>query len=125
MPSVYLGSAPAPKAADKFGKQIARHIHDKHMAYVWPLCSSELRLTRVHLAQQVSQGLKHFSRFLVVRRTSFQLSSAVEYSTRRFQISTTAPQSPHELKYTTRNPIQLPTTPTAEYELVNINGRNS
>lgn len=31
----------------------------------------------------------------------------------------------HEVKYTTRNPIQLPTTPTAEYELVNISGRNS
>lgn len=31
----------------------------------------------------------------------------------------------YEVKYTTRNPIQLPTTPTAEYELVNINGKNS
>ena len=31
----------------------------------------------------------------------------------------------YEVKYTTENPIQLPTTPIAEYELVNINGRNS
>ena len=29
------------------------------------------------------------------------------------------------VKYTTRNPNQLPTTPIAEYELVNIKGRNS
>ncbi len=29
------------------------------------------------------------------------------------------------MKYTTRNPTQLPTTPMAEYELVNINGMNS
>lgn len=33
--------------------------------------------------------------------------------------------SSYEVKYTTRNPIQLPTTPTAEYELVNIKGKNS
>lgn len=31
----------------------------------------------------------------------------------------------YEVKYTTENPTQLPTTPIAEYELVNINGRNS
>jgi hypothetical protein len=31
----------------------------------------------------------------------------------------------HEVKNTTRKPIQLPTTPIAEYELVNINGKNS
>ena len=31
----------------------------------------------------------------------------------------------YEVKYTTENPIQLPTTPIAEYELMNINGRNS
>lgn len=31
----------------------------------------------------------------------------------------------YEAKYTTLNPIQLPTTPSAEYALVNINGRNS
>lgn len=31
----------------------------------------------------------------------------------------------YEVKYTTLNPIQLPTTPSAEYALVNINGRNS
>lgn len=31
----------------------------------------------------------------------------------------------YEVKYTTRKPIQLPTTPIAEYELVNINGKNS
>ena len=31
----------------------------------------------------------------------------------------------YEVKYTTENPIQLPTIPTAEYELININGRNS
>ena len=31
----------------------------------------------------------------------------------------------HEVKKTTRKPIQLPTTPIAEYELVNINGKNS
>jgi hypothetical protein len=29
------------------------------------------------------------------------------------------------VKYTTKNPNQLPTTPIAQYELVNINGRNS
>lgn len=31
----------------------------------------------------------------------------------------------YEVKYTIENPIQLPTTPTAEYELVNIRGTNS
>ena len=31
----------------------------------------------------------------------------------------------YELKYTIENPIQLPTTPIAEYELVNISGMNS
>lgn len=31
----------------------------------------------------------------------------------------------YDVKYTTLNPIQLPTTPRAEYALVNINGRNS
>lgn len=31
----------------------------------------------------------------------------------------------YEVKYTTRKPIQLPTTPIAEYELVNISGKNS
>lgn len=31
----------------------------------------------------------------------------------------------YEVKYTTLNPIQLPTTPSAEYALVNINGKNS
>ena len=31
----------------------------------------------------------------------------------------------YDVKYTTENPIQLPTTPIAEYELVNIKGRNS
>ena len=31
----------------------------------------------------------------------------------------------YDAKYTTRKPTQLPTTPIAEYELVNINGRNS
>jgi hypothetical protein len=31
----------------------------------------------------------------------------------------------YDVKYTTRNPTQLPTTPTAEYELVNISGKNS
>ena len=31
----------------------------------------------------------------------------------------------YEVKYTTRNPSQLPITPIAEYELVNIRGRNS
>lgn len=30
-----------------------------------------------------------------------------------------------DVKNTTRKPIQLPTTPTAEYELMNINGKNS
>ena len=30
-----------------------------------------------------------------------------------------------DVKYTTRKPIQLPTTPTALYELMNINGKNS
>ena len=30
----------------------------------------------------------------------------------------------YEVKYTTEKPIQLPTTPIAEYELVNIKGRN-
>jgi hypothetical protein len=29
------------------------------------------------------------------------------------------------VKYNTMNPTQLPTTPTAEYELVNMSGRNS
>jgi len=32
---------------------------------------------------------------------------------------------PHEPKYTFINPNQLPTTPTAQYELVNISGKNS
>lgn len=31
----------------------------------------------------------------------------------------------YEVKNTTKNPSQLPTTPTAEYELININGKNS
>ena len=31
----------------------------------------------------------------------------------------------YDVKYTTENPIQLPNTPIAEYELVNIKGRNS
>jgi hypothetical protein len=31
----------------------------------------------------------------------------------------------YESKYTNRNPTQLPTTPMAEYELVNMSGRNS
>jgi len=31
----------------------------------------------------------------------------------------------HDVKNTTKNPIQLPTTPTAEYVLMNIRGRNS
>ena len=31
----------------------------------------------------------------------------------------------HDVKNTTKNPTQLPTTPKAEYELVNINGKNS
>jgi len=31
----------------------------------------------------------------------------------------------HSVKNTTRKPTQLPTTPMAEYELVNINGKNS
>ena len=31
----------------------------------------------------------------------------------------------YEVKYTIENPIQLPTTPIAEYELVNISGMNS
>lgn len=31
----------------------------------------------------------------------------------------------YELKNTTKKPTQLPTTPTAEYELVNISGKNS
>jgi hypothetical protein len=31
----------------------------------------------------------------------------------------------YESMYTTENPSQLPITPMAEYELVNINGRNS
>jgi hypothetical protein len=31
----------------------------------------------------------------------------------------------YESKYTTRKPTQLPTTPMAEYELVNMRGRNS
>jgi hypothetical protein len=31
----------------------------------------------------------------------------------------------YEVKNTTRKPTQLPTTPIAEYELVNINGKNS
>lgn len=30
-----------------------------------------------------------------------------------------------DVKNTNRNPIQLPTTPIAEYELMNINGKNS
>jgi hypothetical protein len=30
-----------------------------------------------------------------------------------------------ESKKTTKNPIQLATTPTAEYELMNMSGRNS
>ena len=34
-------------------------------------------------------------------------------------------QVAHEVKKTTRKPTQLPTTPTAEYELMNINGKNS
>jgi len=31
----------------------------------------------------------------------------------------------YEVKKTTINPSQLATTPTAEYELINISGRNS
>ena len=31
----------------------------------------------------------------------------------------------YEVKNTTKNPTQLPTTPIAEYELVNIKGKNS
>lgn len=31
----------------------------------------------------------------------------------------------YEVKYTIENPIQLATTPIAEYELVNISGMNS
>lgn len=31
----------------------------------------------------------------------------------------------HEVKNTTKNPIQLPTTPIAEYELMNMSGKNS
>lgn len=31
----------------------------------------------------------------------------------------------YDVKYTTMKPTQLPTTPIAEYELVNIKGRNS
>ena len=31
----------------------------------------------------------------------------------------------YEVKKTTKNPIQLPITPIAEYELMNINGKNS
>lgn len=31
----------------------------------------------------------------------------------------------YEVKNTTRKPTQLPTTPIAEYELMNISGRNS
>lgn len=30
-----------------------------------------------------------------------------------------------DVKNTNRNPIQLPSTPIAEYELMNINGKNS
>jgi len=32
---------------------------------------------------------------------------------------------PHSEKNTTKNPTQLPTTPSAEYALVNISGTNS
>jgi hypothetical protein len=35
------------------------------------------------------------------------------------------PMKFYELRNTTEKPTQLPTTPMAEYELVNINGRNS
>lgn len=31
----------------------------------------------------------------------------------------------YEVRNTTKNPIQLPNIPIAEYELVNINGKNS
>lgn len=31
----------------------------------------------------------------------------------------------YDVKYTSMNPTQLANTPTAEYELMNINGRNS
>lgn len=36
-----------------------------------------------------------------------------------------SPAISHDVKNTTKNPTQLPTTPIAEYELVNISGKNS
>jgi hypothetical protein len=35
------------------------------------------------------------------------------------------PAADYEVKYTTKNPTQLPTAPIAEYELINISGKNS
>lgn len=70
---------------------------------------------------------QHFRRALseILARESWRPGPIVQTPVNKNRFPANRVSDRYEVKYTTENPIQLPVTPIAEYELMNINGRNS
>ena len=130
------------KAKKKNPKQCCPHSNDRWIL-PWPpphvsLASANCRVpTRGALLLTQPVSLTSFCQLCLEREVSYPAGDTPNtFSDRKSYLSrpnmSIIPHQPkrrpnfiYEVKYTTKKPTQLPTTPIAEYELVNISGRNS